>query len=461
MWRCISFFCGIIGLTGCAFFCEPKYPPVKVTNHWTVPTSRLAPVPLKNLACMAWWKRFKDPTLNHLMEKALRDNDSLNRARAHIEAAQGEYKRVRYQWIPTLTFLGGYSKNPMYGYPGFFYAFVPAYSLNIIQQFAEQKRAKYQVLQAKMTSDAVKLTVIAQLTASYFTYQAEVERRQLLKNLAKDMEDYANIRRQEYEVGLVSDIEPQLPLSEVAMVHGRQEIIERNIVVSRNTIHYLLEEEPGSLVSTRRFSDLNTHVLIPKQLPLTVLANRPDVIAAEMHLRAANAGVNLAYSELLPDTYFDFWGGKMAGNSRYSTPKIPLTLNDQLLSAPILKLAALGDIARQKGLSKASYYEYVDTVLNALKNITNALSTYEHLTKKLQQTEQARHYVADAYQLKYRLYKGGIISYEGMLSSKLALDRMDLRLNRDKLRQLLSIVYLYEALAGGYRLTPVAEKTSH
>lgn len=440
----------LILLAGCLSSNKPGVVPLHLSNHWSVPVTNKTIISTKNITYIAWWKKFHDPTLNKLMKKALHDNDSLNMARARIETAQGEYKKIQYQWIPDLNFLGGYSSNPLLGYPGFWYALIPQYTLNIFKQISEQNRAKYQLLQAKMESNAVKLSVIAQITASYFTYQAEIERRGLLQKLAKDTTEYAQISKEVNEVGISSEIEQQALFSTADMVYGQQEVLERNIVMSRNSIHYLIEQEPGDLITKQRFSKLDTTVVIPGQLPMTVLENRPDLLAAEMRLRASNMAIGISASQLLPTMRLDLYAGLMAGNSRYTNPKIPVYLNDQLLGVPILRFSVLGDIARSKGLNKESYYYYIDTLLTVLKNTTNALSSYDHLTKKLQDTRKARRRIAKAYDLNNRLYRTGIQSYSAMLTSKIALDKINIRLNQDKLQQLLSIVRLYEELAGGY-----------
>ncbi|TIE23274.1 transporter, partial [Legionella pneumophila] len=51
-------------------------------------------------------------------------------------------------------------------------------------------------------------------------------------------------------------------------------------------------------------------------------------------------------------------------------------------------------------------------------------------------------------------YQTGIQSYIETLNSKISLDKINISLNQDKLQELLSIVRLYQELAGGYRAKP-------
>ena len=95
-------------------------------------------------------------------------------SRGHIEAAEGELKKIHYQWIPTVDVMLGYSRNPATGFPGILGVIIPSYVLNIVHQIKEQKKAKYTLAQFKAEDDALKLIIISEITASYFTYQAEL-----------------------------------------------------------------------------------------------------------------------------------------------------------------------------------------------------------------------------------------------------------------------------------------------
>ena len=174
-------------LTGCGYNNPYHKPDVAVANQWTVADRHMTPTDEKNTPYLAWWRGFNDPTLNQLIDSGLVSNNSLNMSRGHIEAAEGELKKVHYQWIPDLDAMVGYSRNPATGFPGMVAVLIPTYTMNVFKQIQEQKQAKYKLAQVKAEDDAVKLAVISEISASYFTYQAEVERKRLLQDLANDL----------------------------------------------------------------------------------------------------------------------------------------------------------------------------------------------------------------------------------------------------------------------------------
>ncbi len=438
-------------LIGCMPPKEYHKPNILVMNQWTVSNNNTSKADEKNLPYLAWWKGFNDPALNDLITKGLQYNNNLNMSRGAIEAAEGELKKINYQWIPTLDLMAGYSRNPATGFPGLVGVLIPSYVINIYQQIKEHKKAKFTLAQIKAEDDALKLTVISELCASYFTYQAEVERKKLLKILADDLTQLASIAQKTYQGGLTSDIEQQELYSQAQIIRGEIEVIERNIIVSRNAIRYLINLNPGEIKSKIEFSKLSNKHIIPGSLPLTVLENRPDLQMADSRLRAANQAIGVARSHLLPTLTFDLIGGKAAGNNRYIWPQTNVYFNDQLFKTPILKASVLGEIAAAKGLDKQSYFNYVDTLQKALRDTTNALAANERFTNKFKVTEEAQRYLTKAYSLNRRLYKRGIQNYIEMLKSRITLDRININLNEDKLLQLMSIVTLYQELAGGYK----------
>lgn len=442
-------------IVGCAFNSEYQKPQVPVNNQWSVADRNLTLDKESNLPYIAWWQGFNDPQLDKLIESSLINNNSLNMSRAHIEAAEGELKKIQFQWIPDINILLGYSNNPATGFPGLLALIAPNYTLNVFSQIKQQKKAQYELAEAKAEDAAIKLTIISQVSASYFTYIAELEHRALLKQLADDLTQLADINARIYKNGLASDINVEDLRAQVAMIHGEQEVIEQNIVLSRNSLRYLINQNPGEIMARQKFADLDNSQLIPGQLPLTVLENRPDMQMAENRLRAANEGIGLAASQLLPTIQLDYIGGPVAGGNNYNFPN-PLMQNsvnfsDEILKIPAFKMSALGEIAKAKGLEKVSYYNYIDTLQKALRDTTNAISAHSRLTNKLMQSESAGTHLAKAYQLNYRLYQKGIQSYLATLDSKIKLDRINITINQDKLQQMVTIVNLYQELAGGYK----------
>ncbi|MDX2345957.1 MAG: TolC family protein [Legionella sp.] len=448
------FFIGVVLLslilTSCTF--DPKYVPkphVELPLKWQAKNKQLDTTHC-NTACIPWWQQFKDPALNNLIEKGLAHNNNIHMAVANIEAAQGELKRVQWNWAPNLDSLLGYTSFPYFGYPGVIAVLLPTYTMNIFKQIKEQKRAKYELKITQNMRDTVKLAVIAQISGSYFSYQAETERLKLLKIIERDLSEKLNIHQAMYHNSLSSDIVVARSKSRLALILAEEKVVQQKKVVSQNMIRVLLNENPENFSFPRRFSQLNSHQIITGGLPLAVIKNRPDMQQAANELTAANAGIGAAVGNFLPTMQLSAARGDI-GTVPYGTKLgMPVYFNQALSQSTIMPLSNFGEWDKRKGLGKAAYYKYLDTLRKVLRDVDDGLSAHEYYTERLDKTVHAKNNLKEVYQLNHALYQEGIISYLRLLDEKIKLDRIKVRVNQRKLDQLMTIVSLYQDLAVGY-----------
>ena len=111
-------------------------------------------------------------------------------------------------------------------------------------------------------------------------------------------------------------------------------------------------------------------------------------------------------------------------------------------------------MAKEKGLNKASYYRYSDTLRNALREVSDDLSAHALYTEQLNDVLEAERNLKAAYELHDSLYQRGIISYLELLKERILLTELSIRVNQYKLEQFITIVNLYRDLAVGYNYTP-------
>lgn len=98
---------------GCSMFSTPDNS--SVPDSWTT-QNRIFQNTESNLPYLAWWEKFNDPTLNYLIESALKNNNTIQISMANVEVAQGQLKAVELNWIPSLSTNIGYSSFPDLGF---------------------------------------------------------------------------------------------------------------------------------------------------------------------------------------------------------------------------------------------------------------------------------------------------------------------------------------------------------
>ena len=408
----------------------------------------------KKATHMPWWHQYHDPTLNQLIARGLRYNNNLQTSMANIEAAQGELKRVKLNWIPTITGNVGYSSFPYLGFTGVLLTAVPNYTINIFSQIKEQQRANHELRASKAMRDGVKLTVIAQIAGSYFSHLAQTEELHLLQKVDRDLSESLTIYEATYQYGITTKLEVAKAKSELALIKSEEDMVKKNLVFIQNALRYLMNQNPCPFKFTQRFSQVDSHNMVIGTLPLQVIEHRPDMRIARHELKATRAGIGVALSTFLPSLNLSMARGDIATIPNGYTLGMPIYFNQAILSPPLLTMASFGELDKARGKSKAAYHRYIDTLRKALRDVDSDLSAHQFFTERLDKTVAAKEAVHEAYNLNKGLYHQGILSYLRLLEEKVKLDEINILVNQRKIEQTITIINLYQDLAVGYGYQP-------
>ena len=404
-----------------------------------------------NIEYMAWWKKFNDSTLNQLIENGLANNNSIGQAQGNLEQARGQLKAIELSWIPSLTFLGGYSNNPALGEPLGFYGIMPQYAMfNIFNTLAITKSAKLKVAAEEKAVQATKLILIGQIANSYYTYIAQVEQLKLYRQYQQDLNEILEIQRLTYRGGLDADISVESITQKINQAVVEQKIIEGNIASSQNALRYLINQNPGKILTQTQFGRVNTQYPNVATLPATVLADRPDVAMAELQYHLAVQSIGGAKTELLPAVQLDtFKAAVNVGSPQFFGERA--SIYDAYL-AWVVDPTVFGKIDALKGAEKVAYYNYIDTVRKALRDVDNDLVNHDIANQLYAATFKAHNNAEQQYLLTLGLYTTGIEPYLNVLRVKLNIDQAAIDVNQMKLMQMVTLVNLYQDLGGGSQL---------
>lgn len=425
-------------LVGCRGVEQLPVPPIKF------PSSTKAYKLVDNLPYVAWWQQFHDLELNQLIEAGLKNNMDIHIAIGNLQQARGELQQVKLSWIPTLKLFAGYSTNPALGVPGGFYGAWPYYVLNIMQLYTQQKQATYNVQLNQAAVDGMRLALIGQVASAYFTLIAQLEQLRLLQQLDKDLKSLIALSEQDIKIGLVNEIDLAQLQSNERLIAAQMKPILHNIVFSENALRFLINENPGRVKNKNNFAKIDFTRFKPGSLPATVLNNRPDMKMAEYALKAAHIGILVAYSNFFPALQLDeFLGESHLPHGKFAQ------VTDAYANWTITP-SDLGNITASKGAYQAQVAEFNKTVKRILKEVDTDYSA----NKRMNEQFIAYLHAEEDYRRKYKLQQGllkiGLISYKDLLQSRIYLDNLALTTNQAKLELAMSLVALYQDLAGGY-----------
>ncbi len=414
---------------------------------------------------IAWWQNFHDPILNQLMLETINNNNNIQIALGNVEQAKSLLQQVNMNWIPNISANAGYSNLQSVGSAnnaplsifntqnGYGAGFVPNYSLNILQQLRTQDVYKANLEASIYSKNAIRLTVIGQLVASYFTLLANDEQLKLQTTLTNDTHQQLIIAKAQYQEGYISLLTLQQYEIDYYNAKAQIPIIQNNIIQTQNTIRVLINKNPGYIKRAPSFNNIKFTGLIPINLPSEVLKNRPDILMAEAQLRAANASIGVATTNFFPNiTLTGMLGSASNSLNNLFNSSNSFWQEQATINMPLLNLNYWEQIWINKDIYYSTYYNYMQVVRSAFLEVDNNLSNHDKITQSYDMQSIRGISSKAAYDISVSRLHEGLDSNITMLNYKIKYDNIMLSLLAIKLLQMQSIVSLYQALAGGYNI---------
>ncbi len=450
---------------GCSF--APKYtrPALPVTEEY--PADAPKPVDTKPdarvAAEVAWRDYFTDPELQAMIEQALEHNRDLRIAVLRVLEARAAFQIRRADQFPTLDANAGAFRvgvpESLSGTGSSRTASVYDVGVGVmaweLDFWGRVRNLKDAALEQFLSSDAarraVTLSLIAQVADGYLSLRELDERIVIARETIKTRQESFRIFTRRFEVGTTTrlDVAQVETLLTQAQALGAQ--LEQARAAQAHALTLLVGAQPARL-SER--SNLNDNALLPDLpvgLPSDLLQQRPDIVAAEHRLKAANANIGAARAAFFPNiTLTGFFGGASSdlGNLFESGTKAWLFWPQ--LSLPIFdagRRSANVDLAEVR--RDAAVADYERTVQGAFRDVADALSAQHWLAQQLAIQRRALAAQQERARLAQMRYDRGTATFLEVLDAQrdlLSTEQTVVQLRRALLS---SRVSLYAALGGG------------
>jgi NodT family efflux transporter outer membrane factor (OMF) lipoprotein len=159
---------------------------------------------------------------------------------------------------------------------------------------------------------------------------------------------------------------------------------------------------------------------LPTELTLDLLSRRPDILAAKARVEAATAGRAAAKAAFYPDINLKALVGLQAvGLDKLTDSGSAIYGAGPALHLPVFDSQRLK--AGYKGATAeldSSVASYNETVLKAIRDVSDQLSRMESLKHQLAETNQVSVAIEAAYQLAERRYRAGLSSQLAVLNAE-------------------------------------------
>ena len=226
--------------------------------------------------------------------------------------------------------------------------------------------------------------------------------------------------------------------------------LKRQVRETENSLCILLAKAPqqvdrGTLDEQVMPEDLTVGV------PLQLLANRPDVKVAEMTLASAYYTTNQARAAFYPSITLSGTAGwtNSSGAGIVNPGKVILNAIASL-AQPIFNNGQLvANLKVSKAEEKIAQMNYQQTILEAGREVSNALFLYDTQDKKLVEDRGQVDQLDKAVTYTKALFQSGDATYLEILTAQQSLLSAQLTEVSDNFQRMQAVVSLYSALGGG------------
>jgi len=441
-------------LNGCSLIPEylrptpPEETQSQALQHWQAPD---------------WQAFLVDPSLRRLIGLALENNRDLRAAGLNVQAYQALYRVQRAEHFPSVSASGSGSRQriPERAAPMGQSTINSQYSATLgaaweVDLFGRIKSLQGAALEQFLASEAnlqsLRISLVASVAEAWFAWQAD----QALLNLASETlqawQDSYALTARSVSAGVASSLTLAQAKSQVESARVRRAQYQRQVQQDLNALTLLLGSRLPADLDKPLGLDGSLLGELPAELPSSVLQNRPDILAAEHQLKAANANIGAARAAFFPNISLTAAAGTLSPDlSGLFRSDSGTWLFQPQISLPIFnagKLKANLDYAKlQKDMQIAQYEKSIQTAFREVADGLIARSSYR------EQLAAQRDLVAanrDYYQLAERRYQTGIDSNLTFLDAQRQLFTAQQTLIINRLAQLSAEVQLYKALGGGF-----------
>jgi multidrug efflux system outer membrane protein len=411
----------------------------------------------------AWRSYFTDPRLQSLIAAALDHNRDLRVAIARVEEARGLAGMVGADRWPNLSIGGGRtaSLTPAGVSQSGKELEISYYSGGInllsfeLDFWGRTKNLSAAALATYLASDAARrafrLSLIGDVAAAYFSERELEERLALARETMRsrlETRKFINLRRQ---VGLAGDLDYLQADGAYETARADAASLERQVAAAKTALQLLVGTEIRDLPATRPLVEAGVIADLNPGLPSDVLLRRPDVLAAEQSLIAANANIGAVRAAFFPRLSLIGMLGSAspalsglfkAGTGAWSfAPSLSMPLFDGGRNSANL------DIAEARKVIAVAQYE--KTIQTAFKEVADLLNARATLAEQLQAQERLQVSQEQRLQLTEARYKAGIANHLELLEAQrdaFSAQQATLQVRR---LQLATAALLYKALGGG------------
>ena len=400
---------------------------------------------------------FTDQRLQQLIALALENNRDLRQAAANIERARAQYRIQRASLFPQVDAGADLSRQEggqgADGTSASADVSITAYEIDLFGRLrAQSEAARNSFLASESTAQAVRLTLIGDIAQAWLGYAADVSRRDLASRTAEAAQRSVTLTDARLRGGVAPRTDLRQAQTILATAQSDVARYTTAIAQDRNLLSLLAGTPVDDALLPGPIEQVADLIAAPSaDLSSEVLLRRPDIMAAEYDLRAANAQIGAARAALFPRITLGALFG-VVGTSLEALFGDRGEQSWQVGGSAVYPIfsggAARAGVAESKAQRDALLAAYEKAIQTGYREVADALARQDTMQDQVAADRLRVEASEDAYRLADARYRGGVDSFLQALDAQRSLYSAQGTLVATLLEAATNRVTLYRALGG-------------
>lgn len=462
----------VVALSACADFSGIQGH-AKLRDPSTLGTQTGASQPIQALPWLHAdvWREYGDAQLDALLEQALSGNPSLQQARLRLERAQAQSGVARAALLPQLG-AGAeisrdlYTANSIYPPPlggsvedSGTVQLSGSWELDFFgKNRAALDSAIGSVQAAAADAQAARLLLASNVVRSYYQLARAGAQLEVAERTLQQRKEMLGLVRSRLAAGLDTQLELRQSQGGIPEAQLQIEALQEQQALAKNALATLAGDP--ALAQRLKVPSLPVALGVagPAEVPLNLLGQRADVVAARWRVEATSRDIEVARAQFYPNINLKAY----AGFSALGLSNLLKSGSEQwgvapAISLPIFSGGRLRANLRVKTVDLDTAIEsYNGTLLEAVRDVADQLVTAQSLERQQVEQKSAQQAAEDAHQIALQRYKAGLSTYLQVLATESNVLQQRRAAVDLKARVIDTQVALWRALGGGLPTTPVA-----
>lgn len=429
------------------------------------------------IADINWRQYFADPLLVKLIDTSVRNNLDLQIALQRIEMSRSSVKLANGALLPkvALNVGGGVRKFGLYTMDGagnastyitpgqivpenltdIFLGMQASWEVDVWGKLRNQRKAAIsQYLASVEGSRFVISNLVADVAIHYYGLLALDNELDIIRQTLRKQQEALEVIKLQKETGRANELAVQQFNAQLLNSGVLEKQTLQRITETENRINFLLGRYPQTIARKQdalfRLGPEQISAGIPSQL----LANRPDIRAAEFEIEASKFDLKAAKAAFFPNFNITATLGYQAFNPEFLFQS-PASLAYSLMGTVVAPLINMNALKAQFNTAKANQltamYNYQKTILNGYVEVVNQLSNIRNLQRMNALKKQQSEMLQKSVDTSKELYKTARATYLEVLIAQQNALQANLELIDVIKQERMSTVNIYRALGGGWK----------